>query len=104
MIWFYEEGMTMDCNYTRHAAKRARQRGIPMFVNDLLDQFGEDWFDGRGCVCTMISGKSVKRMQSTLGRGATRHLEQYRGVYRVESLRDGRDVTLGRRHRRVRRR
>jgi hypothetical protein len=45
---------------TKDADVRAQQRAIPPFVDWLLDEFGEEEHDGRGCVRVYFTRRSVR--------------------------------------------
>lgn len=79
---------------TRHASLRAQQRAIPPFVDRLLDEFGEEQYDGHGCIRTYFSHRSIKNMQKAFGHQPAGLLKRYTRAFKVEST-DGIVVTRG---------
>ena len=88
---------------TKHAAERAQQRAIPPFVDRLLDEFGEESYDGNGAVRLFFSHRSVRRMERALGRQPVTMFKRYLNAYKIESA-DGATITKGWRTARVNRR
>ncbi len=86
---------------TTHAAVRAQQRAIPPLVDRLLDEFGEQVYDGHGCIRLYFSHRSVKEMERTLGRQPVGLFKRYLHAYKVESCYDGSTITKGWRTRRI---
>jgi len=86
---------------TQHAALRARQRAIPPLVKQLLEEFGEHVFDGRGGVLVFFSRRSMRRMERSLGHRPVAKLSEYFGAYMVQDSHDGTVVTVGHRSRRI---
>ena len=93
--------MTMPSYYTKHACDRAQQRGIPPFIEELLDRFGEEKYVGRGAVCLSFSKRRIRDMESQLGGDIVRRLADYLNVYKIVSN-NGRVITVGHRTRRQR--
>ena len=89
---------------TKHAEVRAQQRCIPPVVDQWLDEFGEEEYDGHGGVKGYFSGDSIDRMKRQLGPHFVEYNARWLRAYRVESSHDGTQVTCGWRHRRVGRR
>lgn len=87
-----------------HAASRAQQRGIPPLVEQWLDEFGEETYDGRGCCLRYFSRASRRAMERAFGREPVRKLAEYLDAYKVESATDGTVITVGHRYQRIRRR
>lgn len=83
---------------TRHATVRAQQRGIPPFIDELLDRYGHEEYDGRGGVIVHFDKQSVRHMERDLGREPVRRLEQWRRAYKVRTS-DGTTLTTGYIHR-----
>ncbi len=92
--------MNYPSHFTRHAVSRAQQRCIPPFIDNLLDQFGEEEFDGHGCIRTLLSRKSVSRIEKKKGKLYGNNIRRYTGVYKVESMEDGVVITIGWQYRR----
>ena len=86
-----------------HAAARAQQRGIPPLVDQWLDQFGEETYDGNGGVTRYFSRASIRNMERAFGRAPLHKLAGYLDAYKVESSRGGNIITIGHRFRRINR-
>jgi hypothetical protein len=71
-----------------------QQRGIPPFVDDLLDEYGERQFDGHGGVLVYFSKRSLRRMEQSMGRDPVRLLAKYHRYAKVESSRDSTVITM----------
>lgn len=95
---------TLEPTLTKHAASRAQQRGIPPLIEQWLDEFGDEEFDGKGAVLIYFSRKSMRAMQRAFGREPIRRMSEYLDAYKVESSHDGRIITVGHRSKRMRRR
>jgi hypothetical protein len=81
-------------NMTHHAGVRSQQRGIPPFIMDCLDNFGEEMYDGHGAIIRYFNRVSRRKMERELGRDLVSKLAQYLNSYKVESL-DGTVITAG---------
>jgi hypothetical protein len=77
-----------------HAMLRMQQRGIPPFVEELLDEYGERCFDGFGGVVVYFSKVSLRRMERTMGREPVRLLAKYHRYAKVESSHDSTVITV----------
>ncbi len=86
-----------------HASRRAQQRCIPPLVDQLLDQFDDEQFDGHGGVIRYFSRASIRTMEREFGRAPVRKLSEYLSAYKVESSRDGQAITYGHRIKHIRR-
>lgn len=84
-------------NAHTHAQVRAQQR--PPLVEEWLDAFGEECYDGRGARVKYFSRRALER---TIGRGPVRKMAEYLDAYKVESVADGCTITLGHRYKRIR--
>lgn len=80
---------------TRHANVRAQQRGIPPFIDQVLDLYGREHYDGHGGVVLYLDSKSIRCMERDMGREPVRRLAEWRDVYKVKSTTDGRTITTG---------
>jgi hypothetical protein len=87
---------------SKHAEVRAQQRAIPPFVDRLLDEFGEELYDGHGCIRVFFSHASIRKMERALGQRPVALFKRYLQAYKVEST-DGQVVTRGWRTERLRR-
>lgn len=54
-------------NRTQHSSIRAKQRGIPPLIIDLLLEFGARVHDGKGAEVCYFDHRSKKRLQSYAG-------------------------------------
>lgn len=52
---------------TNHARTRAQQRAIPPLVDRLLDEFGDEAYDGHGAIRVYFSHRSRGRMERAFG-------------------------------------
>lgn len=91
-------------NWTQHGEIRARQRGIPPLIEEWLDAYGEEDFDGRGARRVYFSKKSIRRMERDFGRAPVRKLSEWLNAYKVEALEEDRIITIGHRYHRIWRR
>ncbi|TAJ21563.1 MAG: hypothetical protein EPO47_00420 [Rugosibacter sp.] len=88
---------------TKHATARAQQRAIPPLVDRLLEEFGDEEYDGHGCILLYFSHRSVREMERCLGRHPVGLMKRYLDAYKVESCEDGATVTKGWRTSKIRR-
>ncbi len=88
---------------TLHATQRAQQRCLPPLVEEWLDQFGEEEYDGHGGVIRFFSRASRRAMEREFGRAPVRKLAEYFGAYKIESSHDGLTLTIGHRIKRINR-
>ena len=91
-------------NAHSHASQRAQQRCIPPLVDQLLDQFGEEQYDGHGGLLRFFSRAGVRTMERAFGRAPVRKLAEYFNAYKVESSHDGKTITVGHRTKHIKRR
>ena len=82
-------------NASQHAKQRAQQRGIPPLIDQWLDEYGEEQYDGHGGVIRYFSHRSIRAMEQGFGRKPVRRLSEYLDVYKVESSHDGQTITVG---------
>lgn len=95
--------MSMPDTYTKHAKVRAQQRCIPPLIDEWLDRFGEEEYDGRGGIRKYFSRRSIRSMQREFGREPVRRMHDYFDAYKVEDSRGGATVTIGHRDKRLKR-
>ena len=88
--------------HTPHAARRAQQRCIPPMVDQLLDLYGQEEHDGHGAVILFLNKDSIRKMERDLGRRPVSRLAEWFDAYKVKSM-DGHTITMGHRHRHIRR-
>ena len=89
--------------HTKHSAARLQQRGIPPLIDQWLNDYGEEMFDGHGAVVLLFTPKSRRAMERAFGREFVRRLAEYLNVYKVESSHDGHTITIGHRFKRIKR-
>ena len=89
---------------SQHAQTRAQQRGIPPLVEQWLDDFGEQRYDGRGGVVRFFSRRSRRHLERACGRAVVARLSEFLDCYKVESIDNGKTITLGHRTQRFERR
>jgi hypothetical protein len=89
---------------SKHALIRAKDRGIPPLIEQWLDEFGEEDYDGRGAVRFFFSRRSIRAMERAFGRRPVRRMSEYLDAYKVESVSDGQVITIGHRFKHVWRR
>lgn len=87
--------------YSRHAQIRAQQRGIPPLIDQLLDLYGHEEYDGHGGVVLYLDKASIRRMERDMGREPVRKLAEWRNAYKVRSSVDGCTITTGCRSARI---
>lgn len=81
---------------SRHADKRAQQRGIEIMSVPLVLAYGKREFDGKGGVRYLMTAESIASLRRAVGR--TQQVEALAGVYAVVSAEDQTVITLGHRH------
>ena len=89
---------------TTHAQRRAQQRAIPTMIDEWLDRFGEETYDGHGAIKRYFSRASIRQMEREFGRLFVRHNSRWLRAYKVERVQDGASITYGWLTRRVVRR
>lgn len=88
----------------RHATIRAQQRGIPLFITELLHRYGEIEYDGHGAVVQYFNKYSIRNMERDFGRQPVKRFAEWFDAYQVVSITDGHTITVGHRHERIWRR
>lgn len=89
--------------HTRHALARAQQRGIPPLIDQILEQYGQEQYDGHGGIVLYLDKRSIRQMERDMGREPVRRLSEWRDAYKVKTT-DGFTITTGHRHARITRR
>lgn len=89
---------------THHASIRAQQRGIPPLIDELLDRYGDEQYDGHGAIIVYLSKRSRRRMQKDMGREPVARLASWLDAYKVKRVADGLTLTTGHRYQRLWRR
>ena len=90
-------------SHSRHANYRAQQRGIPPLIEQWLDAYGEEDYDGNGACRVFFSKKSIRKMERDFGRAPVQKLSAWLDAYKVEDSGTGSVITIGHRYRRMRR-
>lgn len=85
---------------THHAQARAQQRGLPPFIEELLDRYGEERHLGSGAVVRYLSKRGRRLMEHDMGRQPVAKLTQWLDTYEVSTT-DGITITVGHRTRRL---
>lgn len=85
---------------TRHAELRAQQRGIPPMIDQLLDDYGCEEYDGCGAVILYLNKQSIRDMERDLGRRPIARLSEWLNAYKVKGA-NGMTITIGYRTRRI---
>lgn len=89
--------------HTPHAMERSQQRGIPPLIDQWLDLYGAELYDGHGGVILTFSRKSRRAIERDHGREPVRRLWEFFDAYKVVSSHDGHTITVGRRYRPIKR-
>lgn len=84
--------------YTKHAIRRAQQRGVPPLIRDWLFAYGNENYDGRGMIIRYFTNDSIRKMERDFGREPLRRMSEFLRCYLVEST-DGVVITVGKRYR-----
>lgn len=92
----YEPSRRQRVALSRHADKRAQQRGIDYASVPLVLAYGRREFDGRGGVRYLMTEDSVASLRRAVGK--TQQVEALAGVYAVVSAEDETVITIGHRH------
>ena len=85
---------------SKHASKRAQQRGIPPLIPRWLEEYGEEAHDRRGSIVLYFSKRARRRLERDVGRQVTAKLDEWLDAYLVIST-DGTRITTGHRYRRI---
>ena len=80
-------------NLSKHAEKRASQRGVPKKIIELIQIYGEEIHRGGGCVVRFISKKGLEFIYTEIGREERKVLKNKENAYIVEN--DGFVITAG---------
>jgi len=91
----------MSDTLSKHAEIRAQQRGIPPLIDEFLDLYGCERYDGRGAVVLYLDKMSIRRMERDMGREPVRRLSTWHNAYKVKSSINGCTITTGIRCKRI---
>lgn len=83
----------MSHTLSKHAEIRAQQRGIPPLIDEFLDLYGCEQYDGHGGVIIFLDKSSIRRMEHDMGREPVRRLSTWHNAYKVKSSTDGCTIT-----------
>lgn len=86
----YESTRIHKAMLTKHAARRAQQRGIPRDAVPLILAYGEKDHDGFGGVRAMMTGKAMEALVRAVGRN--QRIDALSGAYVIVSAEDQRTV------------
>jgi len=91
-----ESKRNRHASMSRHADKRAQQRGIDKVALPLLLAYGQREFDGKGGIRYLMTASSLDSLSRAVGR--TKQVEALAGVYAVISAEDQTVIMMGHRH------
>ena len=91
----YLANRQLKAQLSRHADKRAQQRGIDQVSVPLVLAYGKPEFDGRGGQRYLMTEKAMASLRRAVGK--TPQVEALAGVYAVVSTEDPTVITLGHR-------
>ena len=86
---------------TKHSEVRAQQRGIPPLIDQCLDLYGHEEYDGHGSIVIYLDRNSIRHMERDMGRQPVALLSRWFDAYKVKSSSDGQTITIGHRTHRV---
>lgn len=89
--------------HTQHARVRAQQRGIPPLIDEILDTYGREEYDGHGGIVLYLDKNSFRRMERDMGREPVRRIADWHSAYKVIGSSNGVTITCGMRYLRVKR-
>lgn len=85
---------------SKHATIRAQQRGIPPLLDELLDRYGQEEYDGHGAIIRYLNKQSIKDMEREWGKRPVARLAEWFDAYKVSTI-DGKTITTGHRTHRI---
>jgi len=86
---------------TNHSQVRCQQRAIPLAIVQYLQDFGQETYDGHGAVKRYFDHNSIKKMRKLLGSNFVGLISKFLNAYLVESVDNGKIITVGWRNERV---
>jgi len=87
---------------TQHANIRSQQRGIPPLIDQWLDLYGKEEYDGNGAVIVYLCKSSIRSMERDLGKRPVSRMSEWLSAYKVRST-GGETITMGFRRKRINR-
>ncbi len=82
---------------------RSQQRGIPPFIDQLLDLYGHEEHVGTGRVMMYLDKASIREMERDMGREPVRRMGDWLRAFKIKSAIDGATITIGHRHKHIKR-
>ena len=92
----YQPTSSAKRQFSKHALKRVRQRGLSAFSVRLVTAFGEMEFDGKGGIRYFMTANAIDNLRRVVG--STQQVDALSGVYAVVSATDDTLITVGHRH------
>lgn len=92
----YQSTSSAKREFSKHALKRGRQRGISALSVRLVKAFGEQEFDGMGGIRYFMTSSAVNNLRQVVG--STQQVDALTGVYAVVSATDDTVITVGHRY------
>lgn len=92
----YEPSARRKAEMSRHAQKRAQQRGLGQDQAPIITAYGEPDHDGRGGIRYLMTDKAMTRLVRALGRNQC--IDGLAGAYVVVSADDSKIITIGHRY------
>lgn len=89
----FEPSARVAMSRSKHAAKRAQQRGIWAPTIQVIAAFGERTFDGHGAIRCVMTERSVENLRKAVT--SIQRLEAMLGTYAVLSADNGTVITVG---------
>jgi len=88
---------------TQHAKRQEQRRGLQPIVNEALDRYGHEQYDGHGAIIIFLNKASKRAMERDWGyRAVTKLWEMMKDAYKVVTT-DGVIITIGHRYQRINR-
>lgn len=84
--------------YTKHAAVRSQQRGIPPVVSEWLIDYGNECFDRHGGVLRYFSTTGIRQLEAEIGKKPVQQMSEYLRCYLVQDTENGAIITIGKRY------
>jgi hypothetical protein len=92
----YEPSARRKAEMSRHAQKRAQQRGLGQDQVPIITAYGEPDHDGRGGIRYLMTDKAMTRLVRALGRNQC--IDGLAGAYVVVCADDSKIITIGHRY------
>ena len=92
----YQPSARRKAVMSRHAQKRAQQRGLGEDHVPIITAYGEPEHDGRGGIRYLMTDKAMARLVRALGRNQC--IDGLAGAYVVVSADAGTVITIGHRY------